>query len=310
MTAIFIDGGHGTTGLEIQARLEGRSEFSLIMLDDHDRRIATRRQQALNDADVAILCLPDEAARGAVAMIDNDRTIVIDASSAHRTSPEWTYGFHEIFDDGREKLRSSKRISNPGCYPTGFLGLIKPLMDAGLVSRKTRLFVNAVSGYSGGGKSMIAEYTAPDGLRSAWRTYSLDLSHKHVPEMQRHAGLANPPIFAPSVANTYRGMIVEVALGNGVGEIEPSKAQICDVLRSWYREFPLVDLVTGFEEKHLVIEHAADSDRLDLFVFDNPETRQIRLIAALDNLGKGAAGACVQSLNIVTGHPETMGLRL
>lgn len=310
MTVVFIDGAHGTTGLEIVNRLELRSEFTLIALDDIDRKNPAKRRAALNDADVAILCLPDDAARDAVAMIGNDRTVVIDASTAHRTAPEWTFGFYEIFANGREALRTSKRISNPGCYPTGFLALIKPLVDAAIVPADLVLTVNAVSGYSGGGKTMIEEFERPEGAPSAWRSYGLTLAHKHVPEMQRHAGLTHPPIFAPSVANTYRGMIVEVPISVGLLPDPVTAAQIGDAWKLAYDRLPLMNIVTNYPETTLRIEHAAGTDRIDLFAFADETGHQLRLVAALDNLGKGAAGACVQSLNIVTGHSEIAGLHL
>jgi N-acetyl-gamma-glutamyl-phosphate reductase len=309
MTSVFIDGGHGTTGLEIVDRLRDRPEITLITLNDAERKDTKARRAALNDADIAILCLPDDAAIEAVAMIENDRTCVIDASSAHRTAPGWVFGFHEIFDGGRETLRQAKRISNPGCYPTGFLALVKPLVDRGLVPRDWPFTVNAVSGYSGGGKAMIAEFEA-GGTDTSWRTYALSLAHKHVPEMQRHAGLTHAPLFAPSVARTYRGMIVDVPLMTCAMPSPPSPAAINDALRFAYAQSPLVNLVEGFDEGGLTIEHAAATDRLDLFVFPRADGGQVRLVAALDNLGKGAGGACVQSLNIVAGLDETAGLRL
>jgi N-acetyl-gamma-glutamyl-phosphate reductase len=308
MTAIFVDGGHGTTGLEIVSRLHGRSDFSLIHLDEAARKDADRRREALNDADVAILCLPDDAAREAVAMVDNNRTVIIDASTAHRIAPGWTFGFREIFSDGFEMLCRSKRISNPGCYPTGFLALVKPLIDTGLIAADTLLTVNAVSGYSGGGKAMIAEFEAVAAPPTAWRTYGLNLAHKHVPEMQRHAGLTYPPVFAPSVANTYRGMIVEVPLN--VAAMGMAADRITAALQSAYCQAPLVNIVQDYDATTLTIEHCAGTDRIDLFVFSSTDKSQVRLVAALDNLGKGAGGACVQALNIVTGHPETAGLIL
>jgi N-acetyl-gamma-glutamyl-phosphate reductase len=308
MTAIFIDGGHGTTGLEIVSRLQGRSEFSLIHLDEASRKDASARRAALNDADVAILCLPDDAAREAVAMVDNDRTVIIDASTAHRTASGWAYGFHEIFPDGFDQLRQAKRISNPGCYPTGFLALIKPLIDEGIISADTLLTINAVSGYSGGGKAMIAEFETPGASPPAWRTYALDLAHKHVPEMQRHAGLAHPPVFAPAVANVYRGMIVDVPLHTGAKGLTADR--IATTYEAAYAHAPLINVVRDYGENTLEVGHAAGTDRIDLFIFSNADTGQVRLVAALDNLGKGAAGACVQSLNIVSGHQETAGLNL
>ncbi len=309
MTSVFIDGGHGTTGLEILERLKGRPEFQLIELDDTRRKDAGARREALNDADVAILCLPDDAAIEAVSLITNDRTVVIDASTAHRTAPGWVFGFHEIFADGMETLRTAKRISNPGCYPTGFLALVKPLVDKGLVPRDWPFTVNAVSGYSGGGKAMIAEFET-GGTDTAWRTYALSLAHKHVPEMQQHAGLTHAPIFAPSVARTYRGMIVDIPLVTAAMPTAPSADAIRETLRSAYKGSKIVNLAEDFTEANLTVEHAANTERLDLFVFARADGTQARLVAALDNLGKGAGGACVQSLNIVTGLDETAGLRL
>jgi N-acetyl-gamma-glutamyl-phosphate reductase len=309
MTSVFIDGAHGTTGLEILDRLQARAEFSLIALSDTDRKDAGARRVALNDADVAILCLPDDAAREAVSLITNDRTIVIDASTAHRTAAGWAYGFHEIWADGLETLRDAKRISNPGCYPTGFLALVKPLIDAGLIPADWPLTVNAVSGYSGGGKAMIAAFESGE-ANTAWRTYALGLAHKHVSEMQRHAGLAHAPLFAPSVANTHRGMIVDVPIMAAAMPGRPSVTAIRDALDAAFAGRPLVNLVSNFDADLLTIEHAANTDRVDLFVFANADESQIRLVAALDNLGKGASGACVQALNIVSGLEEEAGLKV
>jgi N-acetyl-gamma-glutamyl-phosphate reductase len=309
VTSVFIDGGHGTTGLEILERLRPRPELKLIELDEHQRKDTDARRQALNDADIAILCLPDDAAQEAVALISNDRTCVIDASSAHRTAPGWTFGFHEIFENGLETLQASKRISNPGCYPTGFLALVKPLVDAGLIPREWPFTVNAVSGYSGGGKAMIAEFEQ-GGTDTSWRTYALGLSHKHVPEMQRHANLVYAPLFSPSVARTLRGMIVDVPLMTAAMPVPPTPDAVREALHMAFEQSPIVRLVHSFDEANLTIEHAANTDRLDLFVFNRPDNGQIRLVAALDNLGKGAGGACVQTLNIVAGLDETVGLRL
>ena len=295
MTRIFIDGAAGTTGIEIEARLLGRAEFDLIKLDDAKRKDATARRDALNAADIVVLCLPDDAAREAVALIDNKTTRVIDASTAHRTAKGWTYGFPEIGND----VASAMRVSNPGCYATGFIALIAPLIKARRIGPGAPIMCNAVSGYSGGGKAMIAEYEAAN--PPAWRTYALGLAHKHVPEMQLRCGLTNPPLFAPSVANTYRGMIVEVPLFGA------NPKAIRETLSDAYAESPIVNL-REIDGDTLAIEHAAGSDRLDLFVFTNGS--QTRLTAALDNLGKGASGAAVQSLNLMAGLPETTGLRL
>jgi N-acetyl-gamma-glutamyl-phosphate reductase len=300
MIRVFIDGAHGTTGLEIAARLADRDDIDLLALDESQRRDTVARCDALNAADIVVLCLPDDAARAAVALIENGHTRIIDASTAHRTAPGWTYGFPEIV--GRSAVAGAMRVSNPGCYATGFAALVAPLVTAGLVTRDTQVTCNAVSGYSGGGKAMIAEFenTTPP---TAWRTYALSLAHKHVPEMQAHSGLAHPPLFAPSVVNTHRGMIVDVPLF-GVKAADARRA-----LGEFY-DGGLVVSVGETDEATLTIEHAAHTDRLDLFAFERGDGTQVRLVAALDNLGKGASGAAVQSLNLMAGLPETAGLRL
>ena len=305
MIKVFIDGAAGTTGLEIGQRLADRADIALIRLDDGQRKSVAARRDASNAADIVVLCLPDDAARDAVTGIDNRTTRVIDASTAHRTAYGWTYGFPEIGFD----VAGAMRVSNPGCYPTGFLATIKPLVDAGLVPIDWPITVNAVSGYSGGGKAMIAAFERHE-TDTAWRTYALSLAHKHVPEMQTHAGLAHAPVFAPSVARTMRGMIVDVPLILSAMPTRPSVAAIVQTLRAAYATSPIVNLIDGFDQTNLTIEHAAGSDRLDLFVFANDDGTHVRLVAALDNLGKGAAGAAVQSINLMAGIDQTTGLRL
>lgn len=294
-TQVFIDGAAGTTGLEIESRLAGRAEFDLIRLDDARRKNATARSDALNAADFVILCLPDDAAREAVALIDNPHTRVIDASTAHRTAIGWTYGFPEL----DASVASAMRVSNPGCYSTGFIALVAPLVKAGLIPTDAMLSCNAISGYSGGGKTMIAEFESASS--PAWRTYALTLAHKHVPEMQARCNLHYAPLFAPSVANTYRGMIVDIPIFG----LDAEAAR--QVLTQTYAGSPVVAL-KSLDETNLSIEHAAGTDRLDLFIFSNgPQTR---LVAALDNLGKGASGAAVQNLNLMAGLPQTAVLKL
>ena len=209
---VFVDGGAGTTGIEIVERLSGRADVALSLLPDDRRKDAAARADALAAADIAILCLPDDAAREAVALAEGLPTRFIDASTAHRTADGWTYGFAEIEPMRRAELKTARFVSNPGCYPTGFLALVRPLVGEGLLPADTPLSVNAASGYSGGGKAMIAEFEANGPAPTAFRPYGLNLAHKHVPEMQQHAGLALPPIFAPAVVNAYRGMLVEVPL--------------------------------------------------------------------------------------------------
>jgi len=306
-THVFIDGAAGTTGLEIRERLAGRSEFALITLDDALRKDAAARKAALNDADVVILCLPDDAAREAVSLIDNDRTKVIDASTAHRTTPGWVYGFPEV--SGHAAVAASKRVSNPGCYSTGFIALVAPLVRAGVIPADWPLNCNAVSGYSGGGKAMIAEFEEGP-VPTAWRTYALNLAHKHVPEMQAHCDLGIAPIFAPSVANLNRGMVVEVPLPLAAMPGKPTPQAIRDAWAQSYAGSPIVQVVEGYDEANLSIERLSGCDRMELFLFTRADGAQARLVAVLDNLGKGASGAAVQNLNILAGLDETTGLRL
>jgi len=310
---IFIDGGVGTTGLEIVERLSGRPELTVFTLDEDRRKDAAARKDALNAADIVILCLPDDAAREAVALIENSSTRVIDASTAHRVADGWTYGFAELEPGHRERLAQARFVANPGCWPTGFLAVVRPLVLAGLLPADWAVTVSGASGYSGGGKSMIAEYEAPQGAPSAFRPYGLGLSHKHVPEMLRYSGLSHPPLFAPAVANAYRGMIVEVPLQLRAMPGAPSVADVHSALAAAYAGSAIVDVAPLDQSAALGqvnLEHVGATDRLALFVFGNEETGQARLVAALDNLGKGAAGAAVQNLNILAGLPETAGLRL
>jgi len=313
MTAtVFIDGAAGTTGLEIRDRLAGRPEIALIAIPEERRKDAAARRDALNAADAVVLCLPDDAAREAVALIDNPKTRIVDASTAHRTAADWDYGFAELDPGQRETLASSTRISNPGCYPTGFLALVRPLVRSGLLPTDAPISVNAVSGYSGGGKSMIAMFedaASPEATDTAFRAYALGLGHKHVPEMQARAGLTHPPIFLPSVARTYRGMLVEVPLHLHLLPGRPTGETIRDTLDAAYPGIPVVR-VHHDNPPVLTVEAAAGTDRLDLYVYADEKAGQARLIALLDNLGKGAAGAAVQNLNIALGRPETEGLRL
>ncbi len=305
---VFIDGAAGTTGLEIADRLADRSEVDFITLDDTRRKDASARREALNDADFVILCLPDDAARDAVAMIDNGRTRVIDASTAHRVADGWTYGMAELEPSQPGAIATAMRVSNPGCYPTGFLALVRPLVRAGLVPHDWPVSVNAVSGYSGGGKAMIAAFEKGE-TDTAWLGYGLSLAHKHVPEMQRHARLAHPPLFQPSVARAYRGMVVEVPLPLFAFHRRPSLSAIEAALQEAYRESPVVRVIPG-DDSAIPIEADAGTDRLTLRVFGNMETGQARLVATLDNLGKGASGAAVQNFNLMAGFDQTAGLTL
>jgi N-acetyl-gamma-glutamyl-phosphate reductase len=304
---IFIDGEAGTTGLEIRERLEARGDLELILLGDRRRDVEARRE-ALNSADAVILCLPDDAAREAVAMIDNPAVRVIDASTAYRVDPAWTYGFAEMAAGQAEKIAAATRVSNPGCYPTGFIGLVRPLVSAGIVPAGWPVTVNAVSGYSGGGKAMIAEFEAG---AEAFRAYGLSLKHKHVPEMTKHAGLARPVLFAPAVGAYRQGMLVEVPLHLGALPGSPSVEVVHGALAEAYAgarfvevaELEATEAMTGIDPEGL-----NGTNTMRLHVFGDRAGEQVRLVALLDNLGKGASGAAVQNLNLMLGLAEDTGL--
>jgi N-acetyl-gamma-glutamyl-phosphate reductase len=305
--SVFIDGAAGTTGLEIAERLAGRPEFELVVLEGERRKDPAARREALNEADFAVLCLPDEAAREAVSLIDPDSAVrVIDASSAHRVAPGWVYGFPEIV--GHQAVAQAQRVSNPGCYSTGFIALVAPLVRAELLPADWPYTVNAVSGYSGGGKSLIARFEQDDDI--AWRGYALEFGHKHIPEMQERCGLAMPPLFSPAVIPAHRGMMVEVPLPLGA----IPGAGTADAMREWLAAFygasPVVRMGAEPDGEILLRISAEPNDALDLYVFASPDGTQARLVAVLDNLGKGASGAAVQSLNLMAGLEETAGLRL
>ena len=311
---IFIDGEAGTTGLEIRERLEARGDLELILLGDRRRDVEARRE-ALNSADAVILCLPDDAAKEAVSMIENPGVRVIDASTAYRVDPAWTYGFAEMaHGPGRmsqaEKIAGATRVSNPGCYPTGFIGLVRPLVSAGIIPAGWPVTVNAVSGYSGGGKAMIAEFEA--GGAGAFRAYGLSLKHKHVPEMTLHTGLERPVLFAPAVAAYRQGMLVEVPLQLAALPSSPSVEVVHGALAEAYAgcrfvevaELETTEAMTGIDPEGL-----NGTNRMRLHVFGDRAGEQVRLVALLDNLGKGASGAAVQNLNLMLGLAEDTGLQ-
>jgi len=311
---VFIDGEAGTTGLDVLRRLEARADLEIIALGDRRREVEARRE-ALNGADAVILCLPDDAAKEAVAMIDNPAVRVIDASTAYRVDPAWTYGFAEMAHAaGRmsqaEKIAGATRVSNPGCYPTGFIGLVRPLVSAGIIPAGWPVTVNAVSGYSGGGKAMIAEFEA--GGAEAFRAYGLSLKHKHVPEMTLHTGLERPVLFAPAVGAYRQGMLVEVPLHLSALPSSPSVEVVHGALAEAYADCRFVEVVeletteamTGIDPEGL-----NGTNRMRLYVFGDRAGEQVRLVALLDNLGKGASGAAVQNLNLMLGLGEDAGLK-
>ena len=303
---VFIDGAAGTTGLEIVERLSPRSEFELIILDDEQRKSASARRDAFHAADFAVLCLPDDAAREAVEMAEGSKVRIIDASTAHRVADGWTYGFPELV--GADAVANAARVSNPGCYPTGFLALLAPLVHAGLLPADWPYSVNAVSGYSGGGKALIERFEADPDI--AFRAYGLAMGHKHVPEMQRYAGLVHPPVFAPAVIPAHRGMVVEVPLPLSIMPMAGSPEVLRMALVDYYTGSKIVTVHDEPKDELLLRRSMQPSDRLDLWVFGAADGSQARLVARLDNLGKGASGAAVQSLNLMAGLEETLGLSL
>jgi len=307
--SVFIDGAVGTTGLEIAERLAGRDDMELVTLGEDRRKDSAARAEALRGADFAILCLPDDASKEAALLAQGSNVRLIDASSAHSVAPDWAYGFAEMAAGQREAIASAKYVSNPGCYPTGFLALVVPLIAQGLLPADYPYVVHAVSGYSGGGKALIARFE--DDTSIAWRGYGFAMGHKHVPEMQLHSGITHAPVFAPAVIPAHRGMAVEVPLSRAADPRIAPADEILSALSAHYAGAALVSVSTAAPDGELLLRQGCEpSDRLDLRVFGAADGSQLRLVALLDNLGKGASGACVQNLNIMAGLPETAGLRL
>lgn len=311
---VFIDGEAGTTGLQIKARLEGRSDLSLLHLDAAERKDTGRRHEMLNEADLAILCLPDVAAREAVTLIENPDTRVIDASTAHRTADGWVYGFPEHDSGHREAIAAAKRVANPGCYAICSIAIIHPLVKAEIIGADSPVTINAVSGYSGGGKSLIAEFEdeSSDSYSGIpFFTYGHTLEHKHVPEITRWGGLSHAPIFAPSVGHFAQGMIVQVPLPLWSMPGNPEPASVHEVLTRHYegeRYVSVAPLEEAAALPRLSPEMLNGTNELRLYVFANEKIGQAVVMAVVDNLGKGASGQAIQNMNIMLGLPEEMGL--
>ena len=310
MKKIFIDGKAGTTGLRIYERLAERADLEIILLSDDERKSPEARKRALNAADIAFLCLPDDAAREAVSMIENENTVVLDTSTAHRTDPSWCYGFPELSEEFEAKLRAAKRIAVPGCHASGFISLVYPLVESGMIGKDTLLCCHSITGYSGGGKKMIAEYEADDRAIAldAPRQYGITQMHKHLKEMKAITGIDEAPSFCPIVADFYSGMLVTVPI---------FKSQLCegfgieDIKRLYKEKYngEIVRYVDSFDEGGFMAANAvADKDIMLITVAGNED--RIQLTALYDNLGKGASGAAIQCMNMVLGVDKTTGLVL
>jgi len=310
---VFVDGQHGTTGLKIRERLLARDDIELIEIPEHKRKDPRSRQKLINEADIVFLCLPDDAARESVAMITNPSVRVIDGSTAHRVAEGWVYGLPELKKGQRALIKKSRRVSVPGCHATGFVLMLYPLVTQGIIAPDYPVTCHAVAGYSGGGRAMIAEYEKPDAPEYIKdpRPYALALNHKHVPEMTRYAGLARPPVFAPTVVNVYAGEIISVPLVSDCLVKPLDAAAVREVLAEYYSGDRFVKVMPyppdGFlKNGFLTFTDCNNTNDLEIFIFGNKE--RVLLSARYDNLGKGASGAAVQNMNLILGVDEGRGL--
>jgi N-acetyl-gamma-glutamyl-phosphate reductase len=307
--AVFVDGASGTTGLEIGERLERQSDVTVKSISEDKRKDAAAKRALMEEVDLVILCLPDDAAKQTVAVIDSMGAAaprVLDASTAFRVAPDWIYGFPELAPDQADKIRTARKVSNPGCYPTGAIALLRPLVDEGLVPADYPISINAVSGYSGGGKSMIANFEG--GAAPAFELYGLGFEHKHVPETQLYSNLARRPIFVPSVGNYRQGMLVSVPLHLDTLPGKPDAADLHAALARRYAGSTYVSVMPlendAARSGRLEPEALNETNKLELYVFASEQHRQAVLVARLDNLGKGASGAAVQNMRLMLGFPE------
>lgn len=310
-TKVFIDGREGTTGLRICDRIASRKDLALIVLPEAQRKDPATRREAINSSDITFLCLPDAASIEAVSMVENDHVKIIDTSTAHRVNPAWVYGFPELSAGQRSAVAASKRVANPGCYATGFISLVRPLVELGLLSPDSPVAAHALSGYSGAGKATIAKYESPDRPEefSSPRTYALSLAHKHLPEMKAMTGLHRAPIFSPIICDYYCGMTVTVPLfadmTNG-----GSVSQLREAYAGFYANQPFIRVAAEGEPESGFIgsNNMAGRDSLEIFVSGNAE--QIMLTSRFDNLGKGASGSAIECMNIMLGQDPALGLDL
>lgn len=309
---IFVDGSEGTTGLKINERLAGRNDLELIKIEVDKRKDLDARKKCINKADIVFLCLPDTAAKEAVSLIENTKTKVIDASTAHRTNDSWAYGLPELSPEHRIKIQNSSRVAVPGCYATGFISIVYPLVAGNIVPKDYPVTVHAISGYSGGGKKLIEQYEAPSGNPfESPQLYALGLAHKHIPEMTKITGLQFAPIFSPVVSSYYKGMSVCVPLHTRMLPGSYSKNSMHEYLSSYYKNETFIKVMplgteAGYTNSFLGATRLNDSNYLEIYVTGNDE--QIMLISVLDNLGKGSSGAAIQNMNIMLGLDESLGL--
>ena len=307
MKKVFIDGREGTTGLQIEARLKSREDITLLTIDSQYRKDPEKRKEMMAQADLTFFCLPDAAALEAAALAEGTGTRIIDASTAHRVNSDWTYGFAEL--GYREQIKNARLVANPGCHASGFLSIAAPLVSLGILPQTYPVTAYSLTGYSGGGKKMIAQYEDPQKAPELFapRIYGLNLQHKHIPEMQKYSGLIFKPAFSPIVDDYYKGMATAFTLHNMLLEGKPTPEEICRALQDYYAGEPLIQVKMA-EESLLSANTMAGKDSLEILVSGNQD--QTMLTARFDNLGKGASGAAVQNMNLMLGLPETRGLNL
>lgn len=317
MKKVFVDGSSGTTGLQIHERLSLYDELEIISIDYEKRRDPEERAKCLNEADIVFLCLPDDAAKEAVGLISNPKTRVIDASSAHRVAPGWTYGLPELSKKHREAIIGSRRVSNPGCHATAFLLSVYPLLSGGIMPPDYPLTCQSLTGYSGGGKSLIEKYESNNGSNDyikAPRPYALTLNHKHLPEMTMHSGLAQPPVFVPVIGNNYKGLAVMVPIHTRLLSGQPDAEAIHELLTKHYKDETFVK-VMPYQDDSVLFEGAVDitacndTNKAEIFVFGNSARKSALILTRIDNLGKGASGAAIQNMNLMLGYDEDYNLK-